>query len=96
MKQKVRHVLHKGGMEYAATLSAFIKTLQEVASTAPNPEEVLIDLDAREEYGSASVDLEVYFLRLETDGEEQVRVQRENYYKNQRIAEAKKLLGIST
>ncbi len=95
-KKEVRQVLHKGGYEYATPLTVFIKTLEEVASMAPEPDKVLIDIDSNFEYDSSTVDIEIYFIRLETDGEEQARVQSENYYKNQRIAEAKKLLGIST
>ena len=94
-KKTIRDVIHKEGTVYGEKLDDFISRLKEAASKAPYPDQVEISIDSYTEYDSSSPDVELYYYRLETDQEEQDRVSTENFWKNQRIAEAKKLLGLS-
>lgn len=95
-KQKINDRVWKcDGYGVSESLSSFIETLKEKLALVPEGYEAKIEIDSHMEYDSSYVDIEVYYTREETDQEEQERVSKENIYKNQRIAEAKKLLGIT-
>lgn len=93
-KQQVRERIYRNGGEYGGTLRLFLNNLQELQSLSPD-KELLIDIEAYDDYESPSVSVEVYFYRDETDFELKERTERDKAWQDRKIADAKKLLGIT-
>lgn len=90
----VEQLVRKSSLKYSKSLSDFIKDLEELQSLYPE-RDLLIDIDSHMDYDDSSPIVKIYFRREETDKEKEKREANNKYWEDRRIADAKKLLGIT-
>lgn len=90
------YVQRSGGSVYT-NLKSYIEELQDYMNKIPSDykDTAIINISAYEDYSSPSVCIDIYFTRPENSSEKKERLDREKAYEDRRIADAKKVLGIT-